>query len=229
MKKQSDHLFNRVIKGLTEAKANEELMAQKTKSADDMQEGWESLVIDEKERNKKMMKDKKNKKDKSEVSDMFLDYVHGKKSLTIENIEKQWKHNQASTEDEAYSMSMSNLRSIARNIMNILSSYQEIDTEKFNEPWLQSKITLCEDYVKTVHDYLLYYQESEEYSEKEDTQEEATMEKNINPPEYNLEQQPDNTLPQASIIAKNTNFDEKIDTDNELPDSKSSNKKLKNN
>lgn len=46
--KQRDRLFDRVIKGLAEAKAHEEAMAaQKTKAPDDMEEGWESLVIDE--------------------------------------------------------------------------------------------------------------------------------------------------------------------------------------
>jgi hypothetical protein len=190
--KQRDRLFDRVIKGLAEAKAHEEGMAaQKTKAPDDMEEGWESLVIDEKERNKKLAKDKKNK-DKSEVSDMFLDYVHGKKPVNINAVEMQWKHNKASDEDQGYGMAMASLRSMSKNISDILNSYQEIDTECLSEPWVQSKITLAEDYIKSIHDYLLYYEEKPEMENEDEKEDEASYDTNV--PEY-FERPADNTLP----------------------------------
>jgi hypothetical protein len=193
--KQRERLFDRVIKSLAEAANEEKITAEKTektKAPDDMQEGWESLVIDEKERNKKLIKDKKSKKDKSEVSDMFLDYVHGKKPVSMAEVEKQWKHNKANNEGEGYGMAMASLKSIAKNISDIFNSNKEIDTECLNEPWVQSKITLAEDYIKSVHDYLLYYEEKPELEDETEDEDEASYDTNV--PEY-FERPADNTLP----------------------------------
>ena len=193
--RQRDRLFNRVMKSLAEAANEEKLIAaktEKTKAPDDMEEGWESLVIDEKDRNKKLIKDNKSKKDKSEVSDMFLDYVHGKKPVSIAEVDKQWKHNKADSEDEGYGMAMASLRSIAKNISDIINSDQEIDTERLSEPWVQSKITLAEDYIKSIHDYLLYYEEKPELEDETEDEDEASYDTNV--PEY-FERPADNTLP----------------------------------
>lgn len=127
---------------------------------------------------------------------MFLDYVHGKKPVNINAVEMQWKHNKANDEDQGYGMAMASLRSISKNVSDILNSYQEIDTEYLSEPWVQSKITLAEDYIKSIHDYLLYYEEKPEMEneeeEEDEKEDEASYDTNV--PEY-FERPADNTLP----------------------------------
>lgn len=60
-----------------------------------------------------------------------------------------------------YDMSVGSLRSIAMNINNILNNLEnEQVKENLTESWLQGKIAVTEDYVRTIHDFLMYVSEA---------------------------------------------------------------------
>lgn len=60
-----------------------------------------------------------------------------------------------------YDMSVGSLRSIAMNVNNILSNLENPQVkENLTESWLQGKIAVTEDYVRTIHDFLMYVSEA---------------------------------------------------------------------
>lgn len=65
------------------------------------------------------------------------------------------------TREEAYEMAVASLKSIVSRAAGVLKKLE--DPEKMDqiqqgltEPWVQSKITLAEDYVRTIHDFVVF-------------------------------------------------------------------------
>jgi len=72
--------------------------------------------------------------------------------------------------NEFLEMSVGSLNSIKKHVENILSSLDNpMVKENLTESWLQGRIAITEDYVLTIHNYVMFVQESddEDYEESE--------------------------------------------------------------
>jgi hypothetical protein len=59
--------------------------------------------------------------------------------------------------EDFYEMSLGSLRAIAQHAQNILDSLDNpIVKENLTESWLQGKIAITEDYMRTIHDFIMY-------------------------------------------------------------------------
>jgi hypothetical protein len=62
-----------------------------------------------------------------------------------------------------YEMSVGSLNSIKKHAENILQSLENPTVkENLTESWLQGKIAITEDYMLTIHNYVMFVEESEE-------------------------------------------------------------------
>ena len=60
-----------------------------------------------------------------------------------------------------YEMSLGSLRAIAQHASNILNSLDnQMVKENLTESWLQGKIAITEDYMRTIHDFIMYVSEA---------------------------------------------------------------------
>lgn len=60
-----------------------------------------------------------------------------------------------------YDMSVGSLRAIATHAQNILNSLENPSVkENLTESWLQGKIAITEDYMRTIHDFIMYVSEA---------------------------------------------------------------------
>jgi hypothetical protein len=67
-------------------------------------------------------------------------------------------------------MSVGSLNSIKKHADNILQSLENPTVkENLTESWLQGKIAITEDYMLTIHNYVMFVEESEE-NESEETE-----------------------------------------------------------
>ena len=73
------------------------------------------------------------------------------------------------TREEAYEMAVGSLKSIVSRAAGVLKKLE--DPEKMDqiqhgltEPWVQSKITLAEDYVRTIHDFVVFSEQDDDKS-----------------------------------------------------------------
>ena len=71
--------------------------------------------------------------------------------------------------EEAYEMAVASLKSIVSRAAGVLKKME--DPEKMDqiqqgltEPWVQSKITLAEDYVRTIHDFVVFSEQDDDKS-----------------------------------------------------------------
>jgi hypothetical protein len=104
------------------------------------------------------------------VSDTGL----GTNKSVISEIEAAWKKNKASDNPEEIvmeniEMTKASIKSIVKHANALMMGLNESNQSCLSEGWVQSKITIIEDYLKAVHDYVMYYEESPE----EDTMEES--------------------------------------------------------
>lgn len=94
-------------------------------------------------------------------------------SMNIHEIEKAWKTNKSKADSpeeivsENIEMVKASIKSISKHALALESGLNETNQQSLSEGWVQSKITLIEDYLKAVHDYVMYYQEEEESDEEE--------------------------------------------------------------
>lgn len=64
-----------------------------------------------------------------------------------------------------YDMSVGSLRAIATHAQNILNSLDKATVnENLTESWLQGKIAITEDYMRTIHDFVMYVSENDDKS-----------------------------------------------------------------
>ena len=76
--------------------------------------------------------------------------------------------------NEFLEMSVGSLNSIKKHVENILASLENpMVKENLTESWLQGRIAITEDYVLTIHNYVMFVQESED-EESEESEVEAT-------------------------------------------------------
>jgi len=65
--------------------------------------------------------------------------------------------------EDFYEMSLGSLRAIAQHSQNILNSLDNPSVkENLTESWLQGKIAITEDYMRTIHDFIMYVSESDD-------------------------------------------------------------------
>lgn len=63
--------------------------------------------------------------------------------------------------EDFYEMSVGSIRAIANHAQAILDSLdQPMVKENLTESWLQGKIAITEDYMRTIHDFIMYVSES---------------------------------------------------------------------
>ena len=90
-------------------------------------------------------------------------------SMDINEIEKAWQKNKASDPEETVmeniEMTKASIKSIVRHANALAVGLNESNQSSLSEGWIQSKITIIEDYLKAVHDYVMYYEEEKEESE----------------------------------------------------------------
>ena len=66
---------------------------------------------------------------------------------------------------ELYEMSLSSLKAIKAHVSGILNAIEENKSdvkENLTEPWLQGKIAITEDYVRNIHDFLMFAEETDD-------------------------------------------------------------------
>jgi len=70
--------------------------------------------------------------------------------------------------NDFYEMSVGSLNSIKKHADNILQSLENpMVKENLTESWLQGKIAITEDYMLTIHNYVMFVQDEEESSNNE--------------------------------------------------------------
>jgi len=67
-----------------------------------------------------------------------------------------------------YEMSVGSLRAIATHAQKIIESLDNPQIkENLTESWLQGKIAITEDYMRTIHDFVMYVSDSDDNTEAE--------------------------------------------------------------
>lgn len=66
---------------------------------------------------------------------------------------------------ESIEMSKASIKSIVKHANGLMMGLNESNQMCLSEAWVQSKITLIEDYLKSVHDYVMYYEEDDSSEE----------------------------------------------------------------
>ena len=63
--------------------------------------------------------------------------------------------------EDYYEMSVGSLRAIMQHSQNILNALDNPNVkENLTESWLQGKIAITEDYMRTIHDFIMYVSEA---------------------------------------------------------------------
>lgn len=88
------------------------------------------------------------------------------KSATIHELETAWKKNKASDDPEEIvmeniEMTKASIKSIVYHANALEAGLNDSNQSCLSEGWIQSKITIIEDYLKAVHDYIMYYEEED--------------------------------------------------------------------
>lgn len=101
---------------------------------------------------------KELKKTKSEEGD-FLDV----EEMEVENLEQEMNE----YKKDFYDMSVGSLRAIMSHAQAILDSLENPSvSENLTESWLQGKIAITEDYMRTIHDFVMYVSDAADTSAK---------------------------------------------------------------
>jgi hypothetical protein len=86
--------------------------------------------------------------------------------MNIKDIEDAWNAAKASdspeeTIQENIEMTKASIKSIVKHANALAMGLNMSNESCLSEGWIQSKITIIEDYIKSVHDYVIYYEEGE--------------------------------------------------------------------
>lgn len=77
--------------------------------------------------------------------------------MNIKDLEDAWRSRASESPEEivedAVDMARSNLLSLQRHVNALLGMFNG-DTMCFAESWVQGKLNLADDYIKSVHDYV---------------------------------------------------------------------------
>lgn len=63
---------------------------------------------------------------------------------------------------ESIEMSKASIKSIVKHANGLMMGINETNQSCLSEGWVASKITIIEDYLRTIHDYVMYYEEEDE-------------------------------------------------------------------
>lgn len=113
-------------------------------------------------------KDNKDKKyDMNRIEQIHSAWEQNKKAKEEEKYDinrlEQIKTTRADEDsDEGVKMALTNLKSMANLTTTLIAHLEKGNMECLSEAWVQSKLTLAEDYVSVIHDYIMYKNESEE-------------------------------------------------------------------
>lgn len=79
----------------------------------------------------------------------------------IESNKKKSKASESPEEivQEGVQMAKASIKSIVKHANTLMMGLNPTNEMCLSEPWIQSKITIIEDYLKAVHDYVMYYKE----------------------------------------------------------------------
>lgn len=100
---------------------------------------------------------KELRKSKAEDGD-FLEV----EEMEVETIEQEMME----YKKDFYDMSIGSLRAIATHATEILNSLEDPKvSENLTESWLQGKIAITEDYMRTIHDFVMYVSEAADNTE----------------------------------------------------------------
>ena len=79
------------------------------------------------------------------------------------NIVEQASDNLEEYKQDFFEMSVGSLRAIATHAQQILNSLDNPSVkENLTESWLQGKIAITEDYMRTIHDFIMYVTDSDD-------------------------------------------------------------------
>jgi hypothetical protein len=83
-------------------------------------------------------------------------------NMEVETVEQEMME----YKKDFYDMSVGSLRAIATHATEILNSLENpIVSENLTESWLQGKIAITEDYMRTIHDFVMYVSEAADNTE----------------------------------------------------------------
>lgn len=118
----------------------------------------------------KMAKPKDNKDKKYDIN--RIEQIHSaweqnkkakeEQKYDINRVEKIKTTRADEDSDEGVKMAMTNLKSMANLTTTLIAHLEQGNMECLSEAWVQSKLTLAEDYVSVIHDYIMYKNESEQ-------------------------------------------------------------------
>ena len=113
---------------------------------------------------------KTTSKNKKKLANKYS--VNQTQDINLAELEAAWKKNKASDDPEEVvmeniEMTKASIKSIVRHANALEAGLNESNQSCLSEGWIQSKITIIEDYLKAVHDYVMYYEEEPEEEQDE--------------------------------------------------------------
>lgn len=122
----------------------------------------------------------KNKKDN--LPNLPTEDVNFGSQSSISKLEQAWNMNQTKLEEDSFvesnkkkstkasddpeevvsesiEMSKASIKSIVKHANALMMGLNETNQSCLSEGWVASKITIIEDYLRTIHDYIMYYEE----------------------------------------------------------------------
>ena len=100
---------------------------------------------------------------KVEILEQMSNFLSKAQDFTeIEDMEVETpEHEMMEYKNDFYTMSVGSLKAIANHAQNILNSLENPNVkENLTESWLQGKIAITEDYMRTIHDFIMYVSEA---------------------------------------------------------------------
>jgi len=87
--------------------------------------------------------------------------------MSVEDTEKETTEQEMMEyKKDFYNMSVGSLRAIMSNAKSILDSLENPGvSENLTESWLQGKIAITEDYMRTIHDFVMYVSDAADNTE----------------------------------------------------------------
>jgi hypothetical protein len=95
-----------------------------------------------------------------------MDRVHSLlNDIQKEIVSAQETENNEELKQELYGMSLASLKAIKAHVSGILNAVDEGRSDvkdNLTESWLQGKIAITEDYVRNIHDFVMFTQEADD-------------------------------------------------------------------
>ena len=90
--------------------------------------------------------------------------------VNIENTEVETPENELMEyKKDFFNMSVGSLKAVMTHAQNILSSLENPSViENLTESWLQGKIAITEDYMRTIHDFVMFVTEADDNTKSGD-------------------------------------------------------------